>query len=358
MVYDMTFSPKWASKPGNTILAAIEKQELSLERLAISLGRPLAQLNSCIEGSIKIDADFALGLSNTIGGSQSFWLNRQVNYEKAVEQLWAQQIPFDLLEKRGYLVAPGSLDDKLKLCYDFFAVASHSEFEERYSDAFTAFRTSPTYDSAKVEVAAWLRLGEILADEIPCTDWDPVGLRAALKTIRPLTRQKDPRIFVPAIQKICSQFGLAVVTAKAPKGCKASGAARFLGPRKSMVLLSGRHLSDDHLWFTFFHEVGHLLLHGRNSIFIDGENSERGKNKEQEADDFAQAELIPEEFRDEFEQLPCRKMEVIRFAKKIDIAPGIVVGQMQHQNRIPRTHLNGLKRRYRWDEGDLLPATP
>jgi hypothetical protein len=32
------------------------------------------------------------------------------------------------------------------------------------------------------------------------------------------------------------------------------------------------------------------------------------------------------------------------------IAPGIVVGRMQHENWLPRTHLNGLKVPYNWPE--------
>jgi hypothetical protein len=34
-----------------------------------------------------------------------------------------------------------------------------------------------------------------------------------------------------------------------------------ISPNKAMVILSFRYLSDDHFWFTFFHEIAHLLLH-------------------------------------------------------------------------------------------------
>jgi hypothetical protein len=39
---------------------------------------------------------------------------------------------------------------------------------------------------------------------------------------------------------------------------------------------------------------------------------------------------------------------IVRFAKRVGIAPGIIVGQLQHYDRIPRNYFNGLKRRYQW----------
>jgi hypothetical protein len=35
---------------------------------------------------------------------------------------------------------------------------------------------------------------------------------------------------------------------------------------------------------------------------------------------------------------------VVAFAKEIGIAAGIVVGRLQHEGDLPRTHLNDLKR--------------
>ena len=36
-----------------------------------------------------------------------------------------------------------------------------------------------------------------------------------------------------------------------------------------MIQLSARHKSDDHLWFSFFHEAAHVLLHSKKSVFVD-----------------------------------------------------------------------------------------
>lgn len=60
-----------------------------------------------------------------------------------------------------------------------------------------------------------------------------------------------------------------------------------------MVILSFRYLSDDHFWFTFFHEIGHLLLHKEDLTFIDGAESSSNK-MEKEANEFSERVLIPQ----------------------------------------------------------------
>jgi Zn-dependent peptidase ImmA (M78 family) len=105
-------------------------------------------------------------------------------------------------------------------------------------------------------------------------------------------------------------------------------------------------LSDDHFWFTFFHEAGHLLLHGENGFFLEG--IESSTTAEEEANEFAAQILIPPEFQDELAQLRAKIYEVSRFARRLGVSPGIVVGQLQHLRKIRHNQLNGLKRRYTW----------
>jgi HTH-type transcriptional regulator / antitoxin HigA len=40
--------------------------------------------------------------------------------------------------------------------------------------------------------------------------------------------------------------------------------------------------------------------------------------------------------------------DVMRFARKIGVSSGIVVGQMQHKNIIQKNRYNFLKTRYSW----------
>jgi hypothetical protein len=148
---------------------------------------------------------------------------------------------------------------------------------------------------------------------------------------------------------------VAVVFLPAPPGCPASGATRWLAPDKALLLLSLRYKTNDHLWFTFFHEAAHLVLHGKKLLFIDGIDG-LDKEVEQEADRFAGAVLIPPAMADQLRLLGAAghvSEAVVRsLAAQIGIAPGIVVGRMQKEEWLPWTHLNGLKVRYAWTGGE------
>ena len=141
---------------------------------------------------------------------------------------------------------------------------------------------------------------------------------------------------------------MAVVIVPAPTGCRASGATIFVQPDKALLIQSSRYLSDDHFWFSFFHEVGHLILHGNGNVFLDGVNEDISK-EEEEANNFAMSLLIPIENQKELRSLSAYKWEnIIRFAEKIGIAPGIIVGQLQKFGIIKYNQLNNLKRKYKW----------
>lgn len=116
-----------------------------------------------------------------------------------------------------------------------------------------------------------------------------------------------------------------------------------------MIQLSLRYKTNDHLWFTFYHEAGHIVRHGKRDVFIDLEQA-KDSQKEQEANQFAADMLVPLVDYQAFVQRdkPISAAAVRHFAQEIGVAPGIVVGRLQHDGYLPFTHLNGLKVRFEW----------
>ncbi|MDH5639918.1 MAG: ImmA/IrrE family metallo-endopeptidase, partial [Nitrospira sp.] len=120
---------------------------------------------------------------------------------------------------------------------------------------------------------------------------------------------------------------------------------RWLTPEKAMIQLSLRYKTNDQFWFTFFHEAGHILLGGKKEAFIDL-NHVKGEG-EAEADGFAAGYLIPAHRASELRTLKSAQAIQV-FAKSIGIAPGIVVGRLQHDKILRYDQFNGLKIRYQW----------
>ena len=122
-----------------------------------------------------------------------------------------------------------------------------------------------------------------------------------------------------------------------------------------MIQLSLRYRTNDHFWFTFFHEAAHILLHGKKLIFLDSD-THRGV-LETEANEWARQFLIPTAALREFlaSGTPA-KSRILRFAEEVGVAPGIVVGRLQHDRELPFNHCNDLKVRFEWVSTELESA--
>jgi hypothetical protein len=234
---------------------------------------------------------------------------------------------------------------------DFFGVFSAREWHEKYArvEQLAAFRTSRSFESRPAAVAAWLRQGEVLGERIECGPWNPSSFETSLSQIRRLTREKGPNKFLPSLREMCAENGVAFVVVRCPNGCRASGATRMLAPDKVLLQLSFRYLANDQFWFTFFHESGHAVLHSNKGLFVDGIGDKKSI-EEREADDFAERVILPGALREELKSLRVESAEIIRFAQKAGVAPGLIVGQLQHAGKLQHNKLNTLKRRYKWDD--------
>jgi plasmid maintenance system antidote protein VapI len=355
------FEPDWVSAPGVTITDLLAERKLSSDALAERLGRDPDFVTDLLTGRAEITPEIASKLHALLGASSAFWLSRERRYRDGltrflrpesaeVKDAWLHSLPVKDMLRFRWLAAdkPSTL---LDACFRFFAVSSVNEWKKRYGNEIsaTAFRTSSAYAASPASVAAWLRQGEIEAAAIECAEWDRVAFEKSFPALRALTRAKSPSRFMPQLRQTCAECGVALVVVPAPKGCPASGAARFLGRNKALIQLSYRYRTDDHFWFTFFHEAGHLVKHADKGMLLDGidgvENPE-----EAEANHFAQSILLSETQMRELLRMPITYKAVIRFAMGAGIAPGIVVGQLQHAKKLHYSWLRRVKRSYNWEE--------
>ena len=354
------FRPDWISAPGDTIGDILEQSKIPQREFSRHIGKTAEETQDLLYGRGPITVEIAETLESVIGGSVTFWMARERRYREDLERLrdqaegngvsnWLDELPIKDMVRFGWLPSVQGTADRIAASLQFFGVANIPAWKKAYRTALetAAFRTSPTFESQPGAVAAWLRQGEIKSGVITCKVWDAKKLRRAVEEIRYLTREKSPSVFVPEVQRRFADCGVAVVILRAPSGCRASGATYFVTDTKALLLLSFRHLSDDHFWFSLIHEAAHLILHKNTAIFLEGPNMESTK-EEEEANQYAADTMIPPEFRSEMLKLPVNGRVVMRFAKRIGISPGVVVGQLQHLGRLERRQLNNLKRRYQW----------
>ena len=174
--------------------------------------------------------------------------------------------------------------------------------------------------------------------------------------IRDLTKEKDPQVFVPKLKNICADCGIAVVFVKPFSKVSAYGASCWLNPEKAFIQLSLRGKTADSLWFTIFHELGHILNHSKKELFIEIDDKCSSKSlEEQEADEFASETLIPKLRFNQWVKENSHKLSannLSEFARELNVAAGILVGKLQYMGYVKYSEFSDLKFKYDWREAN------
>lgn len=161
---------------------------------------------------------------------------------------------------------------------------------------------------------------------------------------------QSPRQFQKALRKCLAECGVALVIVPHFPGTKAHGATFWASEEKAVLMLTIRGRWADIFWFSLFHELGHILLHGRRDIFIENDSfSAEQQAREEEADAFARDLLVP--------SAACKRFvrggnfypeSVAAFAREIGIDAGILVGRLQHDEHLRPEWGNPLRTKYDW----------
>lgn len=316
----------------------------------------IPEISDLFLAAADIEAETPITIGVNKVGPDGYFTNLQAVKSRELDA-WANKFPLKEMKRLKFSLPTAATAAEVVL--GFFNVATPEVWQAVWQGTGIAFRQTRVFDARKEAVAAWVREAEIIASQIPLADFSEAKLRGSLDELRRLTREKT-EVGLDKAQAICAKAGVAVVLVPELPGTRVSGCAKWLDEKHAMVGLTLRYKSDDQLWFTFFHEVGHILLHrDRQSCVVDNAADHMGDgvvdpdmaNYEQEADQFATDMLIPPHdlaklLRHKKEDLTN---EVIRdFAKSIGIGPGIVVGRLQHDKVLDPWQGNDFKQKLDW----------
>lgn len=359
------FEPDYAVPPGETLRETLESIGMTQTDLARRAELSTKHVNQIIQGEAPITPETAVALERVTRVPARIWNGLEANFQAQRIRIAQRRRldPDDLTWLRRFAVAelarrkviPGSNDPHL--LYDqllaFFGVASRNAWETVWRSPDAAFRQSPAFRADEFAVATWLRLGELDASDIVTEPFDRASFRAALDEVRGLMTS-DPRDFHPKMVDLCAEAGVALVIVAEVKGARASGATRWLSPGRAIIQLSLRYRWEDHFWFSFFHEGGHLFLHGKRRAFVDLPSEPPGSGAtdgqaEIEANRFAADLLIPAAEAERLKEIQSRS-EIIDLAAELRIPPGIVVGRLQREGYLGWHQHNDLRRRFELTE--------
>jgi len=356
------FKPNYASPPGETLQDTLDILGITPAELAQQMGESIKVVNEIIEGKAPITPDIAWRLECAVDVPADFWNNRERYYREAKRRLakqeplekhisWSKKFPMEELIRLEWIEDWRDIPtEQVREMLYFFDLGSPKEWPKQWNHAPLAmFLKSSVAPSNPYALAAWLRKGELDAEEIECSPYNQEKFRAALLLIRALTTQ-PPELFLEPLVQHCAQAGVAVVFVPALSQISVSGATRWLTPDKALIQLTLDYKSDEHLWFSFYHEAGHIMHPSpdKQEILLEHEGkNEQQLEKEEQANQFAADMLIPSEAYQQFVKKGPTSASICRFAEQIGIAPGIVVGRLQHDGYLPLSQCNELKQIWR-----------
>ena len=349
----MAYQPNKALHPGLTIQQISDALGMTQKNLAERTGLSEKHVSQMINGEASITVDTALLLENALGGSASFWMNLDRNYQEtkariALEvQIQAEvallaNFPYNDIMKCGFVEGTRKPAERVINLWRFFGVNSLT-----YIKATEAVAYRKQYGEGVKEeaIASWLRCGELMANTLTLTEYNESGLRDTLASLRKMTLMEDN--FFQNIQQMLSIVGVGLVCVPHFAHTQVHGATRWIG-KNPILQLSIRGRDADKFWFTLFHEIGHIIRHGKKEEFLEFDYENKSE-KEIEADEFAQKYLIPEsEYRQYVSRGDFTSDAIKAFAASLQTDPGIVLGRLKHDSVVEYSYLSYMHSKLHW----------
>jgi addiction module HigA family antidote len=343
------YFPQTVSHPGKTLHSKLEELKMGSKEFAIRTGKPEKTISNVLSGESAITSDMAVLFEDVLSIPANFWLNRQNQYDEAVARLkreeviqhsmeWAKLFPYSEMAKLSWVARTSKVEEKVEHLFKFFRLSSQDAFEDYYfkQKLKVNFRLTLAHEKKPYAVAAWLRQGEIQALTLEANPYNEKVLLSKLPEIKSImaNHKKD---FFKELQLICLDAGVKVVYTPCLKGASLHGSTRWLSDIP-LVQMSARYAKNDIFWFTFFHELAHIIKHGKKYISLENNVDYDTESivEEQEADDFAvKCTFSIEEEAEVLKHRPLDDAAILFFAKKFKTHPAMIIGRFHYKKLLP-----------------------
>jgi HTH-type transcriptional regulator/antitoxin HigA len=342
-----------AFAPGEYIREELDARGWSQLDLADILGRPPQAVNEIINGKRSITPDTARALGEAFGTSAQLWMNLESAYQLArldapeggvqrKAKLY-QFAPVGELQKRGWIEKTSNLDVLETQVLNFYSIKSLDEPIK----FLHAARKSTDYGSLSITQRAWLCRVKRMAQAVQVQV--PFGAGKTQVILQELSRLKAEPAEARHVSKVLASYGVRFLVLESLASSKIDGVCLWLSRKEPVIAVSLRYDRIDWFWHTLMHECKHLIngdgleapTVDTQLVGSDAQPQAEKKPTEAEADRFAASFLIdPVELASFISRVHplYSRTKIAGFAKRIGVHPGIVVGQLQHQGRIPYSH--------------------
>lgn len=290
--------------PGETLEEKLQEMGMGVKEFATRVSKPEKTIIAVLKGKSSITPDMAVAFEMVTKIPATMWLRHQKSYdefiarkkrEKSLKEglCWAKKFPYEEISSLGWFSditdAQGDTKNIVDVLCTFFAVSSPKGWEDFYLNQRlrVAFSISLAEACDPYALSAWLRQGEIQAGEISVKiKYTPKLLRGILNEILEI-RKSGATNHQERLASLLENAGIKLIFTETLSSAPVKGCARYIYG-VPCIQLAKRFENEVDFWNTLFHEIGHILLHGKKNIFIENVNyGDKDPEKEKEADEFA-----------------------------------------------------------------------
>jgi len=333
--------------PGEILRDELDARGWSAAEFAQIIGRPPQAISEILNGHKEITTETAVELASALGTSANLWLNLQTNYRLRSATHHSEElsnverrarlrslIPVQEVVKRGWLPDTDDVDVLEQSVCTFLGM---SNIEHRPPLRSAARRSGIDTDFTP-EQTAWIArvANQGSLRELSEFDHDALGLLAAELP----SRLRDP-VEIAHLEDWLANCGVALVCEMPLRSSKLDGAVVWPTDSSPAIGISTRGNRFDSFVFTLLHEIAHLWHRhvGPGNATVDEEliTGPATSGQEEEANSTAGQWIFPNRFEPGTARVTIST--VTRLAKEHHVHPSLVIGRLQHDERLKWSQL-------------------
>lgn len=329
--------------PGEFLREELEAREWSQQELADILGRPPRLVSELISGKRAVTPETARGLADAFGTSAEYWMSLESQYQLSKVKPADNQVarkarlygkfPVREMLRRGWIQASENIEVLEQRFCEFFGI---NGMDDQPVLTHYAKKTDVTMDVNPLQLA-WLFRVQSMATQQVVPPYSRQKLLNAVEKLRTLLLAPEETRHAP---RILAEAGVRLVLVEPISGSRIDGACFWLNEEKPVIGMTLRYDRIDNFWFVLRHEIEHVLQEdGRTDgeLIIDsdvGAETEALSECETRANEAGAEFCIPSAQLENFiarVQPYFSEQKVLAFAQRLNVHPGLVVGQLQRK---------------------------
>src|SRR5258706_1406589 len=310
--------------------------------LAYIMGRKVAEINSLMAGRRQLSPGLAQELGVIFGRGAEYWIGIDAAYRLSQTDYVDQAVilqselfsyPIKEMQKRGWIAETRDAAELQQEVDRFLSNDLGKPVSDPYELPFgVALKRTIKESALNNAEKAWLARATQLAKACPVGSFNEKNIPKLKAELRRLASKTQAANRVPAL---LTAAGIRYVVFEPLPTVKIDGAAFWLDAESPVIAMSLRFDNIGSFWFALLHELDHIA--NTDAYSFDDLQSKPSGEAEERASLNAANLLVPRHELEAFITACAPRYSQARinnFANRLQIHPGIIVGQLQHRGEI------------------------